>query len=498
VSTQHFQVPQTPAEADPRRWLALAVLLIANFMNLIDVTIVNVALPSMQTRLGAEASQIEWVVAAYILAFALGLLPFGRLGDIVGRKKMFLIGVAGFTLASALCGMAPNIEMLIAARVLQGFAGSMMTPQVLAIVQVTFPPQEKGLAFSLFGLSAGLASVAGPLVGGLLIGADLWGLDWRPIFLVNIPFGLLAIVAGSILITKVPGNTTLKNDYVGIAIFGVAILFLVFPLIEGRTYGWPLWAFAMVAVSILAMVAFYLWEQKRERHSQPQLLTAHLLRNGNFLLGATIATLFFSGIPGFFLVIAIFLQSGFGFTPLESGLTTIPFSIGVLVISVLSGRLGSNFLRCRLAGGAIVLAIGMVCSRLVISGVADSVDHWWFAFPLAISGMGLGVGISALFQSVLSGIPARDAGAGSGALQAFQQVGGALGVAIMGEIFFTTLTNGLASAPASPHASFVSAASNALLYEIGVFVVVAALTPFLKGRNEAMAAGHGPAVIAEA
>jgi EmrB/QacA subfamily drug resistance transporter len=497
VSAQHFQVPKTPEEADPRRWLAFAILLIANFMNLIDVTIVNVALPSLQKNLGAGSSQIEWVVAAYVLAFALGLLPFGRLGDIVGRKKMFLLGVGGFTLASALCGLAPNIELLIAARVLQGFAGSMMTPQVLAIVQVTFPPQEKGFAFSLFGLSAGLASVAGPLVGGLLIGADLWGLDWRPIFLVNIPFGLLAVIAGAMFITKVPGHAGMKNDYVGIGIFGIAILLLVFPLIEGRTFGWPLWAFLMVGASIIAMFAFYMWEHRRERNNEAQLLSAHLLRNGNFVLGAGVATIFFSGIPGMFMVIAIFLQSGFGMTPLESGLTTVPFSLGVLIISLLSGRVGSNYLRQRLIGGSLMLAVGIAWMRFVISGLGDGIDHWWFAAPMAIAGMGLGIGISALFQTILSSVPPKDAGAGSGALQAFQQVGGALGVALAGEIFFTTLTNGMAGGPASPHVPFVGAASNALIYQIAVFVAVAVLAPFIKVKapTSAPGQGHAPVVV---
>ena len=183
----HSSAAGVVAPPDPRRWIALFVLLIANFMNLIDVTIVNVALPSMRTGLGASDTQIEWVVAAYILAFALGLLPFGRLGDILGRTTLFLWGVAGFTVASALCGMAPNIEFLIVARVIQGLAGAMMTPQVLAIATVTFPPHERGQAFSLFGLSAGLAAVCGPIVGGLLIDAQLFGLDWQPIFLVNVP-----------------------------------------------------------------------------------------------------------------------------------------------------------------------------------------------------------------------------------------------------------------------------------------------------------------------
>src|SRR3982750_143863 len=166
-----YHVPQSKADADPRRWLALAVLLIASFMNLIDVTIVNVAIPSMQANLGANASQIEWVIAAYVLAFALGLLPFGRLGDIVGRTKMFLIGVAAFTVASAACGLAPSIEWLIAFRVIQGLAGAIMTPQVLAIATVTFPPEERGQSFSLFGLAAGLAAVTGPIAGALLIQA---------------------------------------------------------------------------------------------------------------------------------------------------------------------------------------------------------------------------------------------------------------------------------------------------------------------------------------
>src|SRR5690349_1063946 len=209
--SSQFHVPQSKADADPRRWVALTVLLIANFMNLMDVTIVNVALPSLRENLNADASQIEWVIAAYVLAFALGLLPFGRLGDIVGRTQMFLIGVGAFTLASAACGLAPSIEWLIAARVLQGLAGAIMTPQVLAIATVTFPPEERGQSFSLFGLSAGLAAVAGPIVGGLLIGWNFWGLDWRPIFLVNIPFGILAVVAGWFLIPRTPGHPDLKN-----------------------------------------------------------------------------------------------------------------------------------------------------------------------------------------------------------------------------------------------------------------------------------------------
>jgi len=257
--TATFHVPQSKAEADPRRWLALAVLLIASFMNLIDVTIVNVAIPSMQKNLGADASQIEWVIAAYVLAFALGLLPFGRLGDIVGRTRMFLLGVTAFSAASALCGFAPSIEWLIFARVLQGLAGAVMTPQVLAIATVTFPPEERGQSYSLFGLAAGLAAVTGPIAGALLIQADFFGLDWRPIFLVNVPVGILAVVLGWFIIPRPPGHPDLKNDYVGIVLFAASMVALVYPLIEGRSYNWAPWTWGLMVLAAVLLVSFILW-----------------------------------------------------------------------------------------------------------------------------------------------------------------------------------------------------------------------------------------------
>jgi EmrB/QacA subfamily drug resistance transporter len=496
-----FRVPQTVEDADPRRWIALVVLLLANFMNLMDVTIVNVALPSMQLNLRADPSQIEWVVAAYVLAFALGLLPFGRLGDIVGRKKMFLVGVAGFTLGSLLCGISPTIDTLIGARILQGFAASAMTPQVLAIAQVTFPPKEKGLMFSFFGLSASLASVCGPIIGGSLIAGNFWGLDWRPIFLVNIPLGALAIAAGAALITNVPPHPGIKNDYVGIGIFGLAVVLLIYPLIEGRSYGWPLWAFAMIGASAALIAVFYFWQRRRAGLNLAQLLPLQLLHNRNFVLGAAITVIFASGIPGIFVVLAIFLQSGFGMTPLESGLTTVPFSLGVIIASLIAGRLGSRFLSRRVAAGALLLAIGMAYLRYVLSQVTDSVDHWALLAPLMISGIGLGTTFGALFQTILAGVPPRDAGSGSGALQAFQQVGGALGVALIGEIFFTWLDHAQAWGATSKATAFVNAASNAAIYEIVVFLIVVAMVPFLKPLPKADGSAperEAPPVVVEA
>lgn len=482
MSTE-FHMPTSKADADPRRWIALVVLLIANFMNLIDITIVNVALPSMRDGLGATDSQIEWVIAAYIMAFALGLLPFGRLGDIFGRTKLFLWGVGAFTLASALCGMSPNIEFLIAARVVQGLAGAMMTPQVLAIATVTFPPEERGLAFSLFGLAAGMASVCGPILGGALIGAHLFGLDWQPIFLVNVPVGIIAVIAGWFLIPRLPGHQGLKNDYFGIVLFGLGLIALVFPIVEGRTYGWPLWAFAMMAAGLMLLVGFVFWTRARAARGQSQLLNLSLMTNKQFMFGAFVLTVFASGIPGMFMVISLLLQGGFDFTPLQSGLTNTPFSVGVLAAAVISGRFGAHYLRTRLAASGLLMVIGIGWLHFYVAGVSDSIDHWAFLMPLLIAGIGLGLGFASLFQLVLANVPPRDAGAGSGALQAFQQVGGALGVALVGQIFFANLSNSFANG-GTPHAAFSGAASLALWYVIGSFTLVVALVPWFKRVNQ--------------
>jgi EmrB/QacA subfamily drug resistance transporter len=486
----------TSADGYPQRWSALAVLLLAGFMNLVDVSIVNVALPRLQHDLGATSSQIEWVVAAYVLAFALALLPFGRLGDVIGRKNMFLTGVACFTLFSILCGVAPSMRLLIIARVFQGLSGAMMMPQVLAITQVIFPPRERGLAFSMFGFTAGLASVAGPLIGGLLINADLFGLDWRPIFLVNIPVGILAIIVGRALIPAVPAHPDLTHDLGGIVLAVVAVFLLVFPLIEGHTVGWPAWTFVMIAASLLCSIVFYFHERRREARNETQLLPVSLMTSGNFMLGASIAMAVFSGVAGFFLVLAVFLQTGFGLTPLQSGLTTLPFSLGVLMASLVAGRLGSRWPRERVAFGAATLCAGMLLLRYFVGGIGDEFNHWTFLPPLLVAGIGLGSTVSSLFQTVLSTVPPRDTGSASGAMQSFQQMGNTLGIAIVGQIFFTALQGGLAAGVAN-HPAFVDSMRDALVYEALVFGVAAVMVTFLK-RPPAIA-GHGaPAAPADA
>lgn len=464
---RHISVQdETPYEG---RWIALGVMLAASFMNLVDVTIVNVALPSLRDGLGASDTEIEWVVAAYILAFSIGLLPCGRLGDMLGRHTMFLSGVASFTFASALCGLAPNIQTLVFARILQGFAGAMMMPQTLAIAQTIFPPHERGSAFSLFGLAAGLASVSGPLIGGLLIGLDIFGLTWRPIFLVNIPIGIITIMAGYRVIPRGLENPSVGIDFIGILLAGITVICIIFPLVEGRDFGWPNWIFVMLLTSILSGFLFERWQRHQSRRQKPQLMPTTVLHNRRFMTGALMTTIMFSSVPGLFMVLAIFLQTGFGLTPLQSGLTTMPFSVGFLAASLIANRLGSHAPRLRIIVGSSMMLVAMVMLRYLLVDFGNDVLPRDLLPPLFMAGVGMGSTIPSLFQTVLANVEGRDAGSASGSLQAFQQAGAALGVAIMGQIFFSHLTG---QASGNSGEVFIEALRLALLYSIVAFSLV--------------------------
>ncbi len=457
----------------PGRWIAMGAILIASFMNLIDVTIVNVAIPSLQSAFAATDSQIEWVVAVYILTFALLLLPMGRLGDVIGRRRMFIAGIVVFTVASALCGLAGSVTGLVVSRVLQGVGGAMMIPQTLALVPVLFPPHERGKAFALFGISAGLASVTGPILGGTLIGADLFGLGWRPIFLVNVPFGILAVLATLRYVPNLAGARELRLDFGGVALAALALLLFLFPLIEGRQIGWPWWCFAMMAAALPVAWAFLRWERARAAAGAAQLLPASLLGNRNYMIGCGLVMLQFGGMPGLFFTLAITLQVGYGLSALDSGLTTVPFPVGVMLASTLSGRLGSRWPRERIAVGGVLLALGMIALRFGVPVGGADLSRWALMPGLLIAGLGLGTAVSPLFQTVLSNVEGRDTGSASGAVQAFQQVGGALGLAVVGEMFFSRAM-GLVRTGTPQAEAFADGLRFALLAVIVVFGALAA------------------------
>jgi EmrB/QacA subfamily drug resistance transporter len=430
---------RAPGAAGPRRWVALAVVLIAGFMQLVDISIVNVAIPSIQRDLDATYAQIQWVLAGYQLAFAVMLITGGRLGDIFGRKRLFMTGMAGFTLASALCGLAQSPGMLIGSRVLQGLMGAVMFPQILSVIQVTFPPRERAGAFGMFGATIGLATITGPLVGGLLIEADLLGLQWRPIFLVNVPIGVLALVAAARYLIESRAPRALRPDPIGVVIVTAGLLLLVYPLVQGRDLDWPLWTFLSMGAAVPVLAAFAVYERHKKRLDGSPLVDLDLFRQRSFVPGLAVAGIFFMGIPAFFLTFSLWLQIGLGFTALHAGLTGIPFAVGSALASAASVRLAPALGRRILSTGSLLLIAGMAALIWTVDRYGGAVHSWQLIPALLVCGLGLGSVVAPLVNVVLAGIRGQDAGAASGVLTTVQQVGGAVGVAVIGVVFFGLL-----------------------------------------------------------
>jgi EmrB/QacA subfamily drug resistance transporter len=428
-------------DPDPRRWIALAVVLTAGFMQLVDISIVNVAIPSIQRDLDASYSQIQWVLAGYQLAFAVMLITGGRLGDIFGRKRLFMAGMAGFTIASALCGLAHSPGMLIGSRILQGLMGAVMFPQILSVIQVTFPPRERGAAFGTFGATIGLATITGPLVGGLLIQADLFGLEWRPIFLVNVPIGIVALAAAARYLVESKAPQALRPDLVGVGIVTSGLLLLVYPLVQGRELGWPLWTFLSMAAAVPVLALFAAYERRKKAADGSPLVDMALFRQRAFVAGLLVAGIFFMGIPAFFLTFSLWLQIGLGFTALHAGLTGAPFAVGSALASAASIRLAPRLGRRILSIGSLLLVVGMCGVIWTVDRYGGAVHSWQLLPALLVCGLGLGCVVAPLVNVVLAGIKGQDAGAASGVLSTVQQVGGAVGVAVIGVIFFGLLAS---------------------------------------------------------
>lgn len=352
-------VPVAPAAADRRRWIALAVVLTASFMDLVDATIVNIALPRIQQETGATFSALQWVTAGYALAFALGLITGGRLGDIHGRRRVFLLGMAGFTVASALCGFAATPGMLVGARVLQGATAALMVPQVLAIIHVSFPAHERGKVFGMFGAVIGLGAVCGPLIGALLTEGDLFGLGWRPIFLINLPVGIAGILLGRRFLTESRSPEALRLDLVGTALATAGLLMLLYPLTQGRESGWPLWGFVSMALSPVVLALFVRYERAKARKDGSPLVELSLFRVRTFAAGAGVQ-LTFGAVSGlFFLMWTLYMQLGLGWGPLHAGLTGVPFSLACSAAAGMSvQKLVPRFGRKVLQAGALIMLAG--------------------------------------------------------------------------------------------------------------------------------------------
>jgi EmrB/QacA subfamily drug resistance transporter len=438
----------TDLGGDPRRWKALGVVLCASFMVLLDISIVNVAIPSIQANLHASYGQIQFVLAGYALAYAVMLITGGRLGDILGRKRMFIAGVIGFTLASALCGLAQDPVQLISARVLQGLMASVMYPQVLSVIQVMFTPRERGAAFGILGGVIGVATISGPLVGGLLLRINVLDLGWRPIFLVNVPVGIGAALAAWRLLAESRSDSAPRLDIPGVILAAGALFLLTYPLVEGRDAGWPAWAFACLIASVPAIalfVGYEVWLGRRPGSSP--LIDRTLFEERAFLLGGLVSFLFLMGVPAFFLTFSLYLQIGLGFEPLQAGLITVPFALCSAIGSGASVRLAPRVGRKLLNVGTALLALGMLLLMLTVHLNGPSLAAYTLIPALALSGLGMGCTVAPLVNIVLADIKPRAAGSASGVLFTAQQVGGAVGVAVVG-IFFFGLLGSHASASA--------------------------------------------------
>ncbi|MFI7001442.1 MFS transporter [Nocardia sp. NPDC050175] len=430
----------TTTPLDPRRWIAFAVVLAAGFMDLLDVTIVNVAVPSIQSDLKAQYSQIEWIVAAYVLAFAAVLITGGRLGDIYGRKRVFLVGMAGFTLASAACGLSTDPTMLIASRFVQGAMAGLMVPQILAIIRVTFPENERAKAIALYSAVGGSASAVGLSLGGLLVQWDLFELAWRPIFLVNIPVGIAALFAAAAVLKDSRSPVPPRLDVVGMMLAVGAVLLLVYPITEGRRLGWPAWTFVMISAAVLTFALFVGYESRRARTGGSPLIDLGLFRSRPFAIGLGSWLLFWIGLGGFFLVWTLFMQSGLGWSPMRAGLTAVFFAVGAGVGAGVSvGVLAPRFGRRVLIAGGVVNAIGFGCYGWLAAHYGAEIASWQMVFPLLVIGTGFGMVVAPTIDLLLGQVPAREAGAASGLLNTGQQLGTALGVALVGVVFFTQL-----------------------------------------------------------
>jgi EmrB/QacA subfamily drug resistance transporter len=428
-------------EADPRRWRILVVSQLAGFMSLLDVSIVNVALPSMQRGVGASAAQIQWVVSGYALAFGLALVPAGRLGDALGRRRMFLVALSAFVVTSALAGAAPTAQLLVIARLLQGLAGGMLTPQNSGLIQDLFRDEERGRAFGVFGATVGLSTAVGPIVGGIIL-AIFGGPDgWRYVFYVNVPIGLVALVAALRLLPRVDarGPVLAHLDFLGVALLGVAVFAVLLPLVTVETGGlrrlW--WLFVVAAGLFVAFARWELWLSRRGR--SPLLEPSLLTRTPGYPAGAALGMAYFVGFSGIWLVFALFFQRGLGYSPLHSGLSVTPFAVGSAVAAAVGGRLVSRLGRRLTVIGLILVVLGLAASAWVLAVATGTAAGLATAVPLLVAGVGGGFVISPNITLSLQSVPVSMAGASGGALQTGQRIGSAIGTATLASVFYGVL-----------------------------------------------------------
>jgi EmrB/QacA subfamily drug resistance transporter len=430
------------AGPDPQRWRALTVCLVAGFMTLLDISIVNVALPSIQQGTQASTSDLQWIVSGYALTFGLVLVPAGRLGDVRSRRLMFVAGVALFTVSSVAAGLAPTSLVLVLARLVQGIGGGLLNPQVSGLIQEQFGGAERGKAFGLLAATIGISTAVGPLLGGVII--KLLGEEhgWRWIFFVNIPIGLACIV---LALRWVPDHVGARRhedlDLVGVLLLGSGVLCVLLPLVQEREWQGPA-TWCLLLLGALLLVAFVPWERRQLRRGHHPLVDLRLFRIETYSAGTAIAVLYFSGFTSIFFIVTIYLQSGMGYSALLAGLSVTPFAVGSAVSALVGGRVVTRLGRPLVVLGLVLVVIGLVLSDLVVMwrGQQHGIGAW-LAAPLGLAGLGSGLVISPNLTLTVSEVPVPQAGTASGVMQTGQRMGTAAGIALIGSVFFATLAS---------------------------------------------------------
>jgi EmrB/QacA subfamily drug resistance transporter len=459
-----------------REWAPLTVLMIGTFMIVLDFFIVNVALPSIESGLHAGAGAVEWIVAGYGLSFAVFLIAAGRIGDRIGRRRAFAVGLAVFAAASALCGLAPSEGVLVGARLAQGIGAAFLSPNILSLLGVVYPGARRVRAITVYGLVMGLAAATGQLIGGLLITANVAGAGWRTIFLINVPLGLVGLALTGRLLPESRADRAAHVDLGGLVLVTGGLVALVLPLVQGHSAGWPAWTYMSFGLSAVLLIVFAVSQRRLSVRGGSPLLDPVLFKNASLRSGLATQLAFWCGQAAFFLVLALYLQQGRGLSPLKAGLVFSVLAVAYLMVSLRAPALTVRYGRDLVFVGALVLAAGDVALWVFVHHYGSG-GPLGLLFPgLLLAGAGMGLAITPLTSTVLAHATPETAGSISGALSTMQQVGNALGVAITGAVFYGALDHGVATA------------FERSLVELTLLLVgVAVLSRCLPGRRNAVA-----------
>jgi EmrB/QacA subfamily drug resistance transporter len=480
VVTATLDAPVVRTAAPARRWLGLFAILTATLMNLLDSSIVNVALPVIKKDLGGSFATLQWIVASYTLVLAAGLLTGGRLGDMYGRKRMLLAGAVGFVVASLACAGAVSPETLIAARMLQALFGAVMIPQCFGLIRDLFPGEDQAKAWGVFGPAIGLATILGPITAGLLIKADLFGSGWRMIFLINLPLGAFALIAGGRALPTSAGDRSGGLDVAGMLIAGTGMGLLVYPLVQGREHGWPVWILTMLGASVVVLGAFVRHQLRRTAAGKTPLVELSVFARRSYAFGVLFVVVFFVAIIGFSLTLGLLLQLGLGYSPIGASLAMATAAIGAFVGSA-AGAMLPQLGRKVLQLGLGLMGAGMVGVFAVFQTMGTDLGGWSLAAPLLLFGIGMGMIFVPMFGIIMGDISDHEVGSASGALESIQQLAAALGVACLGTVFFnrfTAETHNAVAVAVAVKTNALAAAEQVTLIAIGL-AGVAFLVGFL-------------------